>query len=216
MDLGVRLFGASDAVTSVFREADALDRELACDAELGVSEITTSANVVGAFQRGNGAPEGAALVRRVSGGALVRVGPGTLHVVLALRTPSALVSCDARKLNNRYVRPLLRALTKGGAPAHYFGRDWVSVGHRPAGAVGFAHDARTGRAVVEAFVAVRAMFSDPRPSFLGKEPGTLEGIAGRPFDLHVLAKLIVDAYLALAGGAARELAPRDVVGAPGR
>jgi len=213
MDLGVRLYGASDAVTSVLREADALDRDLAFDAELDVSEIATTAHVLGALQRGEDAPQGA-LVRRVSGGALVRVGPGTLHVLLALRTPSALVPCDARSLNNRYVRPLLRALTKSGAPAHYFGRDWVSVGHRPAGAVGFAHDAGTGRAAFEAFVPVRTSFSDPRPSFLGKEPGTLEGISGRAFDTKTLTELIADAYGALAVGASRVLSPRAVVTTP--
>jgi hypothetical protein len=215
MGLGLRMHGESDAVTAVLREADALDRELACDAELGISEIATPAWVLGALQRGHGAPMGA-LVRRVSGGALVHAQPGTLHVVLALRTPSALVPCDARRLVNRYVRPLLRALTKGGATAHYFGRDWVSVGHRPVAAVGFAHDAGTGRAAFEAFVAVRGPFSVARPSFLGKEPGTLEDVAQRTFDASSLARLIADAYLALAGGEARELPARDVDSPAGR
>jgi hypothetical protein len=155
-------------------------------------------------------PTEAPLVRRVSGGAPVRVGPGTIHVALALRSPSVLFAVDAKKLLNRYVRPLLRALTKSGATASYYGRDWISVGHRPAGIVGFAHDSGTGRAVFEAFVALRTPFSEPRPAFLGREPGTLESIAGRPFDAAAVARAIAHAYLALAGGAAHDLAPRPV------
>jgi len=217
MDLGLTLHGKDDAVTSVLREADALDRPLSLDAELTVTEISSAALVLGAFQRGAGIAGGVPLVRRVSGGALVRVGPGTLHVALALRTPAALVpSCDAQKLVNRYVRPLLRALTKGGANAHYFGRDWISVNHRPVAAVGFAHDSRTGRALFEAFVAVHVPFSGPRGSFLGKEPGTLESVTGRTLEPAALARLIADAYLALAGGAPRELARRSVSDAPQR
>jgi len=145
----------------------------------------------------------------VSGGALVRVGPGTLHVLLALANPAVMFPCDAARLANRYVRPLLRALTQSGAPAAFFGRDWVSVAHRPAGAVGFAHDARTGRAVFEAFVAVRTPFSSPRASFLGKTPGTLEEIGRRAFDSAALAPGIARAYEAAAGGTSGELSPRE-------
>jgi hypothetical protein len=135
--------------------------------------------------------------RRGSGGPTVAVGPGTLYVSLALAHPSALTACDARRLVNRYVRPLLRALTKSGAQAHYFGRDWMSVMHRPAAWIGFAHDAGSGRALVEAFIAVSTPFAfgtRPRASFLGKEPGTLEGIMGRTFDLDAVASAVVDAY----------------------
>jgi hypothetical protein len=209
MDLGLRLSGSSDACASVLAGADALDRPLEQDAELTVTEMSSEAFVLGALQRGHGAPEGAPLVRRASGGALVRVGPGTIHVVLALASTSAIFPCDAARLDNRYVRPLLRALTKGGATAAYFGRDWVSVKHRPAAAVGFAHDARTGRAVFEAFVAVVTPFAVPRPSFLGKTPGTLETICVRAFDPAVLARAIADAYVAAAGGTAVELPARS-------
>jgi hypothetical protein len=222
MDLGVRLYGASDAVTSVLRESDALDRELVFDAELGVSEIARSAYILGAFQRAGEVPMGAALVRRVSGGALLRVGPGSVHVALALRSPSALVPCDAPRLMNRYVRPLLRAITKGGSAAHYFGRDWVSAGHRPVAAVGFAHDSGTGRAVFEAFVAVRVPFdgpsaplpqvdrhASPRRSFQGKEPGTLEDVKRSPVDSGALARRIVEAYAALPGVVRRDLPARS-------
>jgi hypothetical protein len=211
MDLGLRLPGSSDARASVLAGADALDRPLEREAELTVTEMSNEAFVLGAMQRGYGAPKEAPLVRRVSGGALVRVGPGTIHVVLALASPSAIFPCDAARVNNRYVRPLLRALTKSGAAAAYFGRDWVSVRHRPAGAVGFAHDARTGRAVFEAFVAVRVPFAVARPSFLGKIPGTLEELCDRTFDSAALARGIADAYVAAAGGTAVELPARPAL-----
>ena len=159
-----------------------LDRPLEGDAELAVMAVTTGATVLGAFQRHHGALPSPPIVRRISGGAFVRVDRGTLHVVLALARPAALVACDARHIVNRYVRPLLRALTKSGALAHYFGRDWVSVAKRPVGQVGFAHDSRTGRAVFEAFVAVTHAFAPAgRASFLGKEPATLEAVTGAPY-----------------------------------
>ena len=175
----------------------ALDRPLEGDAELAVMAVTTGATVLGAFQRHHGALPSPPIVRRISGGAFVRVDRGTLHVVLALARPAALVACDARHIVNRYVRPLLRALTKSGALAHYFGRDWVSVAKRPVGQVGFAHDSRTGRAVFEAFVAVTHAFAPAgRASFLGKEPATLEAVTGRSFDLSLLQARIVDTYAA--------------------
>jgi hypothetical protein len=121
-------------------------------------------------------------------------------VVLALSHPAVLVECDARHIVNRHVRPLLRALTKQGALAHYFGRDWISVAHRPVGQVGFAHDSRTGRTVFEAFVAVGCPFAPAgRPSFRGKEPGTLESLMGRTWNLPALASAIVEAYTQTSG-----------------
>ena len=183
----------------------ALDRTLRCHAELWVAIAEDHAVVLGAFQRGIGLPEGLPLVRRGSGGAEVRVAPGTVHVLLALESPSALVSCDEKRIVNRYVRPLLRALTRTGHLAHYFGRDWVSVDRRPIASVGFAHDASTGRTAFEAFVAVNAPFAlRARPSFLGKAPGTLPGA-----DPARLAEAIAEAY-----GRDAEPVPLEPAGAP--
>jgi hypothetical protein len=211
MDLGLRLEGETSAASAVLHQADALDRPLLWDAELTLAEMATPAWAIGTLARGHGMPEDAPLVRRVSGGAPVRLGPKTIHLALALRSPSVLFRVDAKKLINRYVRPLLRALTKSGAPAAYFGRDWISVGHRPAGIVGFAHDAGTGRAVFEAFVALSTPFSGPRPAFLGKEPGTLESILGRTFEASAIMRSIADAYLSEAGGAAHDLSPASSI-----
>jgi hypothetical protein len=93
-----------------------------------------------------------------------------VHVVVALRRLGEIVACEPRSILNRHVRPLLGAL--GGA---YFGRDFVSVGHRPVAYVAFGHHARTGRTVFEAFVAARTRFDvGARASLMGKEPATLE------------------------------------------
>ena len=123
------------------------------------------------------------------------MGPGTVHVALAMAAPSTLVPCDERQIVNRYVRPLLRALSRLGHLAHYFGRDWISVAHRPAGWVGFAHDAGTGRTLFEAFVAVSTPFAlTQRESFLGKPHATLEELRRAPVDASALATAIADTY----------------------
>jgi hypothetical protein len=129
-------------------------------------------------------------------------------VALALAHPGALVPCDEKRIVNRAVRPLLRALTRAGHMAHYFGRDWVAVAHRPVAWVGFAHDASTRRTLFEGFVAVRTPFAiAERASFLGKPHATLEtaGAPGgaRAVDSARIAGAIADAY-------AREASPSDL------
>jgi hypothetical protein len=176
----------------------ALDRPLVCPAELWVSIARDNALLLGAFQRAEGIPEAPTLLRRGSGGPDVFVGDATVHVELALAHPGALAACDEKRIVNRSVRPLLRALSKtlGRAGlAHFFGRDWVSVGNRPGAWVGFAHDTITRRTLFEAFVAVRAPFArTQRASFLGKPHGTLESIVGRPLDPAAIVAAIIEAY----------------------
>jgi hypothetical protein len=173
----------------VAQSCAALDRPLRCPAELWVAVASDSAVLLGAFQRssvGSTLPE----LLRLSGGPEVRVAKGTIHVALALTEPGTLVPCDERRIVNRYVRPLLRALARTGHLAHYFGRDWVSVAHDPVAWVGFAHDSISRRTLFEAFVAVREPFAPPgRPSLRGKEPKAL-GDA----DAGALADAIADAY----------------------
>jgi hypothetical protein len=189
--LAVCLAGPRSAAHIAASSCGGLDRALTAPAELAVAIAGDEATVLGAFQRATS--EGS--LRRASGGPAVRVGPGTVHVALALATPSALVPCEARQIVNRYVRPLLRALTRHGHLAHYFGRDWISVAHRPAGWVGFAHDAGTGRTLFEAFVAVSTPFAlAQRESFLGKPHATLEELRRGPVDATELAVAIADTY----------------------
>ncbi|HEY8087213.1 MAG TPA: hypothetical protein VIF09_05200 [Polyangiaceae bacterium] len=199
--LAVCLAGPRSAAAIAASSCDALDRPLTAPAELTVAIASDEATVLGAFQRATA--EGC--LRRASGGPAVRVGPGTVHVTLALAAPSTLVACDERQIVNRYVRPLLRALSRHGHLAHYFGRDWISVAHRPAGWVGFAHDAGTRRTLFEAFVAVSVPFAlEQRDGFLGKPHATLEELRRAPVDATALALAIADTYAADA--ARRDLA----------
>jgi hypothetical protein len=178
-----------------------LDRPLAGGVELMVAEVRGKAVVRGAFQRGEG-------VRRGSGGPEVLVDTGSVWIALALASPGELTPCPAARIVNRYVRPLLRALTKLGAPAHYFGRDWVSVLHRPAAFVGFAHDASSGRALFEGIVAVDAPFATrARASFQGKEPGTLASILGRTLEPSHLVDGVVASYAKAFGREPEDAAP---------
>jgi hypothetical protein len=216
MRLGILRAGTRSAGEIAAHSRAALDRPLGAVAEIWVAVAAEEALLLGAFQRKAGMPDRWPLMKRGSGGPEVLVGPGTIHVALALAHPDALTPCDESRIVNRSVRPLLRALTKTARLAHFFGRDWVSVAHRPAAWVGFAHDAGTGRTLFEAFVAVRTPFAAAdRPSFLGKPQGTLEAIAGRELDAQSIADSIVDAYLAAYSAEPVELAipdtPTDVV-----
>jgi hypothetical protein len=66
---------------------------------------------------------------------------------------------------------------------------------RPAGLVAFAHDATTGRATFEAFVAVEATpYAGARASFMGKAPGTLAELAGKTVQIARVGRAVVDAY----------------------
>ena len=98
----------------------ALDVPLVDEAELWIARPAGEALAIGAFQRNPGGES----VRRGSGGPTVRMGEGTLWVALLLPRVDALVACDEAHLFIRYVRARLRSLTRCGALAHFFGRDW--------------------------------------------------------------------------------------------
>jgi len=81
---------------------------------------------------------GLTLLRRVGGGRALVAGQGTVGVLLAVPAGGAgllpaVVAAD--KVLNRYVRGLLRGLGLLGAPAHYFGRDFVTADHRQIGRI---------------------------------------------------------------------------------
>lgn len=150
--IGIVRAGEVTACELAAHSRASLDRPLRVSAELMVATASDHALLLGAFQRGAAKPDTAPLLRRGSGGPEVLVAPGTLHVLLAMESPDALVPCDERRIVNRAVRPLLRALTRVGHLAHYFGRDRVVVAHQPVAWVGFAHDATSRRTTFEALV----------------------------------------------------------------
>jgi hypothetical protein len=204
MSIGVRRSFGIGAEELAAASRAALEVPFVDEAELWIARPNEDAIALGAFQRASSLePSQLPVVRRGSGGPAVRIGKGTLWVALLLPRVDALVACDEARIVNRYVRPLLRALTKCGALAHFFGRDWVSVKHRPAGWIGFAHERGSGRAVVEAFIARETRFDlGPRAAYLGKEPGTLEEIVGTRVEEGRLAEAIVAAYAGAYGRAA--------------
>lgn len=175
--------------------------DLATDgtARLAVATFAEDELVLGAFERRASATISAGSRRvswRVSGGRALLAGPGSLHVRLALPHASALVGdADVPRLVNRHVRPLLRALTRLGATATYLGRDFVTVGRRPAGWVGFAHHAASGRAAFEAIVGVSHAFADAADArWGGHAPWTLEAAVGREVDVAEVERAISAEY----------------------
>lgn len=167
--------------------------------------------VLGAFQRPSQLelPTDRALVRRVSGGGAVRVGPGTVHLVLTLPRVDALLDARPETLVNRHVRPLLRALGRLGKPGFFGGRDFVSAARDPVAWVGFAHDAASGCALFEAFVAVTEPFAGPEllgarglAPFRGHAPQTLAAL-GLTADAPHAASTLLAAYDAAFGALPR-------------
>ena len=177
--MGVRQIGSEQIALA---SRDAMTRVLARP-ELEIEFCKDDAILIGAFQRPCDAPEPS--IQRGTGGCAVRVGPGTLHVMVALPTFDE----DESVILNRLTRPLLRAVK-----ARYFGRDWIDVDHHPIAHVGFAHERATRRTVFEAFVAIRTPFAiADRASYVGKNPATLEDLRGK-IDDEALVNSIVAAY----------------------
>ncbi len=187
--LGVVRPGEQGLRALAARSRAALDATLHEPGELWVAVASEPGVLLGAFQRTHGLQGHGLLRRRGSGGPEVRVAPGSVHVVLSLASPAALLPCDEKRIVNRHVRPLLHALTRTGHLAHYFGRDWVSVAGQPVAWVGFAHDTSTRRTVFEALVAIGAPFAvRPRESLRGMDAGIVDVEPSR------LVDAIVEAY----------------------
>lgn len=152
------------------------------------AELESPALCLGAYQHGGhalarGALEGGRmLLRRRTGGVALQLGPGTVYLAIGLLGPSSMMACPPGKLLNRNVRGTLTGLRQLKLPAHYFGRDFVSVERRPASYVAWS-EAADGRALVELFVAVTKSVVLPasldaypersEPVFRGKAPITL-------------------------------------------
>ncbi len=187
---------ASPAASIAAHSRRALDMPLEGAAHLVVTEVSGSARLVGAFEPWTEEAEhGMPAFRRGTGGATVTVHPGDVYLGLSLREPGALVACDASRLLNRYVRPLLRALSTFGTKASYFGRDWVSAAKRPVAAVSFGYDELSRRCLVEAFVGVDAPFADrPWPSFAGEGAVSLGELRGAPCEPGAVLRAVAAAY----------------------
>lgn len=141
---------------------------------------------------------GVPVARRATSGPHVSIGPsGAAVLALALPSIDALVD-DARASTvlNRNVRGWLAALTRHGAIAHYFGREWLSIAKRPAGV--FAIDAtEDGAVLIELWIGQReplalsgALASAHERAidrWLGKSPSSWTESTGRaPLSLEQL------------------------------
>jgi hypothetical protein len=183
--IGAWQFGSRSRAAIANASRDALTRDLEFDMEIEIGFASDEGVLLGALQRASDVPEEKNLIVRGTPGAAVRVGRGTLHVIVAIKK----LECAEDQILNRHVRPILKALR-----AQYFGRDWISLMHRPIAHVGFAHLRATGRTVVEAFIAVHTQFAiHERPSHLAKSPATLDELAIKIDDAR-LVQSIVDAF----------------------
>lgn len=154
-------------------------------AALYVAELTGDGVALGAWQLAGqalstGVPAGVA--RRWTGGVAARACAGVTYAALCLRDASVLMACPPGRILNRNVRGTLTALRALKLPAHYFGRDFVSVDGRPGALLGW-DEAEDGRVMVELLLSVDASHVPPsewsgyparqEDPFRGKLPTTL-------------------------------------------
>lgn len=168
-----------------------LDR--ACDAQTAVAGsmlVHGPTIVLGARQRASRVLDRDAcaraaipIARRATSGTHLSIGPsGAAVLSLALPSIDALVD-DARAATvlNRNVRGWLAAVTRHGAIAHYFGREWLSIAKRPAGLFAIDLDPR-GAVLIELWIGQRESIALEAPlaseheravdRWLGKRPAS--------------------------------------------
>ncbi len=140
------------------------------------------------------AAAGAPVFRRATAGTAAFVGRQAIVWTLALPHVAALVAdATPRTLLNRNVRGFLRGLRRAGAAAHYFGREWISLRHRPAVLLGF-EATPDGAVLMEVMAGVDASIALPGAlatageqavdRWLGKVPAGLGDVmAGDPLEI---------------------------------
>ena len=163
------------------------------DALLAVAPLSGDAIALGRWQRREDVlaehARSRAIVRATGGPACV-VGEGCVWMGLALERAGALVPTPDDRVLNRAVRGVLAGLRGAQIPAHYFGRDVVSVsgvaatGSSPVGLLGWTRDAR-GAVLFECVLGVRRPFAlatdeditaREEPAFMGKTPVALSAV----------------------------------------
>lgn len=109
------------------------------------SLVEGPAVVLGAHQRAGRVVNLAACVqsgvsvhRRATAGTAAWIGGQALVWTLYLPHVAALArDATANTVLNRNVRGFLQGFTRAGAIAHYFGREWIAISHRPGALLGF-------------------------------------------------------------------------------
>jgi lipoate-protein ligase A len=161
--------------------------------------------------------DGVVLARRLSGGRAVPSGEGFVGVALAVPHRSAPFASDPlalapEQVMNRHVRGILEGLRLAGLPAHYPGRDRITVEGRVLGLVSFEVDA-SGALIFEAvlssgrdFALLPALLDAVDPAGVVPAemvaPGdavSLVAALGRALDPPEVAELLVRGYGARLG-----------------
>lgn len=207
--------------------APLLERAASGEPQIAASLLEGPAVVLGALQRAGRvidvtacATAGTPVLRRATTGTAAYIGRRAILWTLALPHVAALhPDASPRTLLNRNVRGFLQGLSRGGAPARYFGREWIAVEHRPAALLGF--DALPdGRVLIEVLAGLDASIALPASlcadeeraidRWRGKEPMALA-----PGDPEAIARAVIAAVAARAGAALdRAEPPTDLVLAP--
>jgi hypothetical protein len=154
-----------------------------------------------------------AVLRRATSGTAVYAGDRAIVWTLALPHVAALVAdATARTLLNRNVRGFLKGLSRAGAIAHYFGREWISVRQRPAVVMGFEATA-SGAVLIEVIAGFDMSAALPEAlateeekaidRWLGKAPAALgELISEEPL---VIAREVMRTVALRAGAKVEEV-----------
>ncbi|WP_437735564.1 lipoyl protein ligase domain-containing protein [Sorangium sp. So ce1335] len=183
---------------------------------IAASLVEGPAVVLGAAQRAGRvvdlaacAARGAPVLRRSTTGTAAFLGGRGVVWTLALPHVAALAAdATARTLLNRNVRGFLKGLARAGAPAHYGGREWISVQHRPAALLG-VDVAKDGAVLLEVLAgfdappAIPAELAAPDERavdrWLGKAPAALAEVVPARGSPEALAGAVVEAVALRAG-----------------
>jgi hypothetical protein len=193
--------------------------------QMTASVVRGPAVVLGAGQRAGRvvdlpacARAGTAVLRRSTAGTAAFVGERAIVWTLALPHVAALApDATARTLLNRNVRGFLKGLSRAGAIAHYFGREWISVRQRPAALLGFEMT-REGATLIEVFAGLERSIAIPEAlstsderavdRWLGKSPAGLAEVMGTiEGGWEELAGAVIRAVAARASAPVEEAAP---------
>lgn len=177
---------------------------------IAASVVAGPAIVLGAAQRAGRVVDLAAcarddvvVLRRATTGAAAHLGARAVVWTLALPHVAALApDAGARTALNRNVRGFLKGFTRAGAIAHYFGREWISVRHRPAALLGL-EVAADGAVLIEVWSShdtppalPAALATDDERAidrFLGKVPAALAEVLPAGLAPEALARVVLEA-----------------------
>lgn len=198
------------------RAAALLDAVRDGDPRLSIALTRGDAVVLGSRQRAGRvvdldacARANVPVLRRATTGTAACLRRDAIVWTLALpRVDALLPDATPRTLLNRYVRLLLPGLTRAGATAAYFGREWVAVRHRPGAVLGCDVTA-DGRCLVEAFLgwsgdlAIPAAWAAPEERavdrWMSKPPVALSICLGNEWSPARLADALLAAAAERAG-----------------